>query len=173
MAQLTNIISTGAYYSQVEQVVVAIGTNDCTGNMPRDIAADYQKLLSVIKAHFPTADAAAAAVLPQPKWRSNEVHFMPLSTLCQCCRQGRVDPGILTNKVHLSVKGLSLLLRDVQAFLSPSCTRSDRPIYASAVKSGQHLQRREQQTGEQKRHQQVQRQGQLFQQPQQSASSTT
>ena len=30
VAQLTNIISTGACYYQVEQVVVAIGTNDCT-----------------------------------------------------------------------------------------------------------------------------------------------
>ena len=92
---------------------------------------------------------------------------MPLSTLCQCCRQGRVDPGILTDKVHLSVMGLSLLMRDVQAFLSPSCTRSDRPSYASAVKSGQQLQGRELQPGEQKRHQQVQRQGKLSQQPQQ------
>ena len=158
--------------------------------MPRDIAADYQKLLSAIKAHIPTADVAAAAIPPQAKWRcndtiaalnkglgnlcvSNKVHFIRLSTLWQCCWQGRVDPGILTDKVRLSVKCLSLLLRDVQAFLSPSCTRSDRPSYASAVKSGQHLQRLEQQTGEQKRHQQVQRQGQLFQQPQQSASSTT
>ena len=44
VAQLTNIISTGACYPQVEQGVVAIGTNDCAGNMPCDIAADYQKL---------------------------------------------------------------------------------------------------------------------------------
>ena len=65
VAQVTNIISTGACYPQVEQVVVAIGTNDCTGNKPRDIAADYQKLLSAIKAHFPTADVAAAASLPR------------------------------------------------------------------------------------------------------------
>ena len=42
MAELTNIISTGACYPQVEQVVDAIGTNDCTGNMPRDIAADIR-----------------------------------------------------------------------------------------------------------------------------------
>ena len=65
MVQLTNIISTGACYPQVEQVVVAIGTNDCAGNMPCDIAADYQKLLSTIKVHFPTADVAAAAIPPQ------------------------------------------------------------------------------------------------------------
>ena len=51
MAPLTNIISTGAYSPQVEQVVVAIGTNDCTGNMPRDIAAHRQKLLTAIKAY--------------------------------------------------------------------------------------------------------------------------
>ena len=62
-------------------------------------------------------------------------------------------------------KGLSLLLRDVQAFLSPSCTRSNRSSYASAVKSV--LQGRELQPGEQKRHQQVQRQGQLSRKPQQ------
>ena len=170
VARLTNIISTGACYPRVEQVMVAIGTNDCAGNMPCDIAADYQKLLSAIKAHFPTADVAAAAILAQAisgdvmtrstlnkglgnLCVSNKVHFMRLSTLWQCCRQGRVDPGILTDKVHLSVKSLSLLLHDVQAFVSPSCTRSDRPSCASAVKSGQQLQRREQQPGEQKRHQ--------------------
>ena len=67
MAQLTNIISTGACYPQVKQVVVAIGTNDCSGNMPCDIAVDYQKLLLAIKAHFPTADVAAAAILAQAK----------------------------------------------------------------------------------------------------------
>ena len=55
MAQLTNIISTGACYPRVDQVVVAIGTNGCAGNMPCDIAADYQKLLSAIKAHIPIA----------------------------------------------------------------------------------------------------------------------
>ena len=32
VAQLTNIISTGACYPRVEQVVIAIGTNDCAGN---------------------------------------------------------------------------------------------------------------------------------------------
>ena len=103
----------------------------------------------------------------------NEVKFDENPELCSAKQMFAQLRTGLTDKVHLSVKGLSLLLRDVQAFLSPSCTGSDRPIYASAVKSGQHVQRREQQTGEQKRHQQVQRQGQLFQQPQQSASSTT
>ena len=40
----------------------------------------------------------------------------------------------LTDKVHLPVKGLvSLLLCEVQAFLSPSCARTGRPSYASAV----------------------------------------
>ena len=65
MAQLTNTISTGACYPRVDQVVVATGTNGCAGNMPCDIAADYQKLLSIIKAHLPTADVPAAAV-PRP-----------------------------------------------------------------------------------------------------------
>ena len=98
------------------------------GNMPCDIDADYQKLLSTVKIHFPAANVAAAAIPSQAKWRcndtiaalnkglgnlcvsnSNKVHFMRLSTCWQCCRQGKVDPGILTDKVHLSVKGLSEL----------------------------------------------------------------
>ena len=73
VAQLTNIISTGACYPQVEQVAVTTGTNGCAGNTPCDIA-DYQKLLSAIKDHFPTAEVAAAATAPQAKWRCNVRH---------------------------------------------------------------------------------------------------
>ena len=108
MAQLTNIISTGAYSPQVEQVVVAIGTNDCTGNMPRDIAADYQKLLSAIKAHFPTADVAAAAIPPQAKWRCNVRHDRrtqqrPGKPLCQ--QQGPLHAPLHAMAVLSARKG--------------------------------------------------------------------
>ena len=98
VAQLTNIISTGACYPQFEQVAVAIGTNDCTGNMPRDIAADYQKLLSAIKDHFPTADVAEAAIPAQAKWPCNVRHDRrtqqrPGEPLCQ-------QPGPLHAPLH-------------------------------------------------------------------------
>ena len=73
VAQLINIISTGACYPQVEQVAVTTGTNGCAGNTPWDIA-DYQKLLSAIKVNFPTAEVAAAATAPQAKWRCNVRH---------------------------------------------------------------------------------------------------
>jgi len=89
-----------------------------------------------------TATPTPPPALPLPVMKTSTPLMSPLqgplhvrlSTLWQCCRQGRVDPGILTDKVYLPVKGLVLLfLRDVQAFLSPSCTRRDRPSYASAV----------------------------------------
>ena len=97
VAQLINIISTGACYPQVEQVTVTTGTSGCAGNTPCDIA-DYQKLLSAIKVHFPTAKVAAAATAPRLSGDvtydtiaalnkglgnlcvSNKVHCMRLST---------------------------------------------------------------------------------------------
>ena len=44
VAQLINIISTGACYPQVEQVAVTTGTNDCAGN--KKYAVDATSLLT-------------------------------------------------------------------------------------------------------------------------------
>ncbi|XP_070212587.1 serine-rich adhesin for platelets-like [Littorina saxatilis] len=116
------------------------------------VPTEYKKLLEAIVTHFPTATTFVAAIPPQSHHKRNEkiskinselanicgenVSFLSLKSVWKRDQQGKINPGLLADKVHYSARGLSLLLREAKAVLyeASTDTKKEHASYASVTK---------------------------------------
>ena len=123
-------------YSQVQKISICIGTIDCSKNHIdcEQIVHDYDNLLATVKEVFPAASISILAIPPQNISQANKfiknvnsnlqklskrhyINFNRCLSLWQCVgSDGKVDQGLLNDRVHLSQKGLSFLLKNVSRF---------------------------------------------------------
>jgi len=153
IAQLTQIICTGAIFPQVGKLLLNVGTNDC-GAGDVDIVQEYKKLLEAIVTHFPTARTVVAAIPPQSHNRENDkisktnselanmcgknVCFLSLKSIWKRDQQGKINPVLLADKVHYSARGLALFLREAKAVLYAANTDIDKKEHASYASVTKH-----------------------------------
>ena len=123
-------------YTQVQKVSICIGTIDCTRNPINcdQIMDDYEKLITTTKKVFPSALICILSIPPQSIPKANKfinvvnnhlsklaqrhsiLHSRCLSLWNHVEPNGRIDHGLLYDRVHLSERGLSYLLKNVSGF---------------------------------------------------------
>ena len=134
---LTDIInSSESPFPHVENVSLCIGSINCSRRYidEANFIDEYEYLLQNVKKAFPNAKIAIIAIPPQSnknanKWickinvslkslaKRHNIHFGPCSSLwMHVNNDGCVDDGILVDRIHLSPRGVGLLLRPVTAF---------------------------------------------------------
>ena len=134
---LTKIIDTSdTVYGQVEKVSVCIGSVDCGRRYidEKKILSDYDNLLVTIRKVFPAADITITSIPPQQNrftnqyiWKINlslkslskekNVTYSSCSSLwMHVSKAGEVDDGLLVDNIHLSPRGIGLLLRPIINF---------------------------------------------------------
>ena len=134
---LANIIdSSDSTYPHVENVYLCIGSVDCGRRFidENKIISDYENLLVKIRNVFPAAKIAISAIPPQRNrytnkyiWKVNlslkslakekNVSFSSCSGLwMHVNKTGEVDDGLLVDNIHLSPRGIGLLLRPIINF---------------------------------------------------------
>ena len=152
VTRLTTLIAESGSFPEVGKVVLSVGTNDVN---PQRISADsfkkrYKKLIDTALSHFPNAQVAVTAIPPQTQHKYNrsicELNDM-LSTL-DCTfinlgnfwdRDGNIaSRELLSDKVHLSAKGVGILVRDVKTFLYPNENRKLRTDFAPSPQPSVH-----------------------------------
>ena len=134
---LDNIIQKCSYeYPQVQKVSICIGTIDCTRN-PIDkeqMMEDYDRLITTTRKIFPNASICILSIPPQsiPKAnkfictfnnqlytlaRRHNIHYSSCSSLWNHVESdGKIENGVLYDRVHLTDRGLSYLLTNVSRF---------------------------------------------------------
>ena len=134
---LTKIIDTSdTVYGHVEKVSVCIGSVDCGRRYidEKKILSDYDNLLVTIRKVFPAADITITSIPPQQNrftnqyiWKINlslkslskekNVTYSSCSSLwMHVSKAGEVDDGLLVDNIHLSPRGIGLLLRPIINF---------------------------------------------------------
>ena len=134
---LDNILQKCSYeYPQVRKVSLCIGTIDSTRNPINceQIMEDYDKLITTTRKVFPSASICILSIPPQSIPKANKIinainnHLFKLARRhdiqYSSCRSlwnhvesdGKVENGILYDRVHLTERGLSYLLTNVSRF---------------------------------------------------------
>lgn len=133
----------------IEKVVLHVGTNNIAGrhsDTVQQCMKEYSVLLDTVKEKMPDAKIAVSALPPLKPWgKSRPMHLtwkswncvaMPHNELWEVDDDGMLDPRILRDKVHLSMAGLGLFLRDTKAFLTGSRARHNSHSHTSTSGDG-------------------------------------
>ena len=136
MPDVTASLRACAVYDDVRRVILHVGGSDVHRlYSAQDLETDFKELVAEVTLVFPKAEVGITALLPRkPVPLSVTKHLN--SVLRQVCVKGNVSfifevdfvdhkvsepmrPLYSTDLVHLNMKGLSLWLRKVRAFLGP------------------------------------------------------
>ena len=137
VTELTNILYDTQPNHSIQKVVVHVGSNDVTSfnhHSEVNISHEYNDLFSAAATTFPSAEIALSAIPPQKPWKNSAVcerinreikavcnerqaTFLPHAALWEK-KNNKLDPLLLSDKVHFSNKGLGLFLREVKQFFS-------------------------------------------------------
>lgn len=121
---------------QVQKVSICIGTIDCTRNpiTQEQVIEDYDRLIETTRRIFPAASICILSIPPQSIPEANKIingvnnHLFKLArrhaiqyssclSLWNCVApNGQIEKGILYDRLHLSERGLSYLLKNVSRF---------------------------------------------------------
>ena len=153
ISHLEQILVNSMINSNVEEVVLSVGTNDCSSRHTScdQVLDDYNSLISTALSTFPRAVIFVSAIMPQSSPRNNitiwdineelellcnerdqgrsEVFFLSLNSIWRdVSEDGKIIKDILTDRVHLSTRGIALFAKAIKECLSipvpPSSTRS-------------------------------------------------
>jgi len=138
IGDMIDVLSSSTPTENITKCILHVGTNNITTSLTKEemsrIITQYDELLSTAQIIMPAAEIAVSAIPPQRPWMKSpicaafnarlqslcadrKVLFLSHIQLWQRDLHNRLDPLILRDKVHLSNKGLGLLLRDVKSFL--------------------------------------------------------
>jgi hypothetical protein len=124
----------------IKRVVLHVGTNNTANarNVELDkLLAEYICLVDEVHSKLPEAKIAISSIPPSRPWTNLKtvravnmalqglcadmrLTFLPHAALWKEDNNGKIDPTVLSDKVHLSQSGLGFLLRDIKAFLAGS-----------------------------------------------------
>ena len=141
--QMSDLMQGTQKTDRVKRVILSVGTNDIgQGDSVDTIVDNYSSLLHNASCSFPGASIAVAAIPPQSQPGKNRLIRVVNRRLGELCDQQNVcflsqvsiwecvhgdnlsqESNILSDKIHLSEKGLGLYLREVKDFLFPSRRR--------------------------------------------------
>ena len=150
MPDVTASLRACAVRDDVKRIILHVGSNDVRKlYSAQDLETDFKELVAEVTRVFPKAEVAISALLPRkPVPLSVTKHLN--SVLRQVCVKGNVSfifeedfvdhkvnkpMRLLSDLVHLNMKGLSLWLRKVRAFLG-LVTLLKRPGQQSAEEHG-------------------------------------
>ena len=131
-----NIASSQVTYTHIEKVSLCIGSIDCARRFidEKHVIDDYDNLLTVVKKIFPSAQIIIISIPPQRNKKINTIIWKINSSLKSLAKSrnvsfshcealwmhvgpdGSIDNGLLVDNIHLSSRGVALLLRPIIAF---------------------------------------------------------
>jgi len=140
VSDISEVLSAQPQVQSMEKLVLHVGTNDISkaGNRAdgaTQFREQYSRLLDTVRNKMPSAQIAVSALPPMKPWtklrtvrKYNEelkqlcvtknVTFLPHDALWTVDDNGRIDPTVLSDRVHMSPSGLSLFLRDTKPFVT-------------------------------------------------------
>ena len=161
ISHLDEILRNSSISSHVEEVVLSVGTNDCSSRHTNcnQFLDDYDSLISTALTTFPHAIIYVAAIMPQSNPRQNitiwdinedlemlcrerdqgrsEILFLPFPSIWRdVSEDGKVMKDILADRLHLSTRGIALFAKAIKGCLSiPVAPTNVRAVNGESKKS--------------------------------------
>ena len=158
IADLQEVFSNFPQTTTIKRLVLHVGTNNISSGKHQkedidQLIGQYKSLITTVRSKLSEATVAVSAVPPLRTWsklRTSRAFNSALRDMCKTTktaflshdalwkedREGRIDPSVLMDPVHLSPAGLGLFLRDVKSFLGHTGRPSSLPKSKSTNQGG-------------------------------------